>query len=69
MRPLLFLRQSLNLSAMLALRRLLTRPSLLLPAITCDGVSNIDFEALSSRGVRAVVFDKDNTLCVAYADR
>ena len=69
MRPLLLLRQSINLSAILALRRLLTRPSLLLPTITCGGVSDIDFEALSSLGVRAVVFDKDNTLCIAYADR
>ena len=69
MRPLLLLRQSLNLSALLAMRRVLTRPSLLLPTLSCSSVSDIDFAALRSRGIRAVVFDKDNTLCFAYADR
>ena len=69
MRPLLLLRQSFNLSGMLALRTLFFRPSLLIPTLTYNGVSDIEFERLSSQGVRAVVFDKDNTLCNAYTDR
>ena len=45
----------------------LRKPSLLLPHLSAPDVSALDFATLKRIGVRAVVFDKDNTLTAPYA--
>ena len=59
--------QSLNTKALLALASVVRRPSLLVPHVSLDNVSQLHYQALKDRcGIRAIVFDKDNTLTAPY---
>mmetsp|Transcript_24566 Transcript_24566/g.77031 ORF Transcript_24566/g.77031 Transcript_24566/m.77031 type:complete len:207 (-) Transcript_24566:81-701(-) len=60
-------RQSLNLVAVRTLWRVICEPRLVLPTVEAPTISEVDFAALRSLGVVAVVFDKDNTLTAPYA--
>jgi phosphatidylglycerophosphatase GEP4 len=59
--------QSLNTKALLTLASVVRRPSLMVPHVSLHNVSQLNYTALKeSCGVRAVVFDKDNTLTAPY---
>ncbi|KAI9098810.1 mitochondrial PGP phosphatase [Phlyctochytrium arcticum] len=60
--------QSFNWAGVSSLGTLLLRPSLLIPHLTVPDVSHINFYALRNAGIRALVFDKDNTLTAPYVD-
>lgn len=63
-----FLRQSVNLSALYQLRSLLLRPALLVPNFSIQSLNELNFDSLREQGIRAVVFDKDNTLTLTYKE-
>lgn len=46
----------------------LFQPSLALPHLKVDSVSDLDFKRLHKLGFRGVCFDKDNTLSLPYSD-
>jgi phosphatidylglycerophosphatase GEP4 len=59
--------QSINGKAIWTLATIARRPSLLVPQLSVDTVSDIDYGALRHQhGIRAVVFDKDHTLTAPY---
>jgi phosphatidylglycerophosphatase GEP4 len=59
--------QSINGKAIWTLATIARRPSLLVPQLSVDTVSDIDYMALRHHhGIRAVVFDKDHTLTAPY---
>lgn len=61
--------QSLNTKALLALASVVRRPSLMVPHVSLDNVSQLHYQALRDKcGIRAVIFDKDNTLTAPYGD-
>jgi phosphatidylglycerophosphatase GEP4 len=60
--------QSLNTKALVTLASVIRRPSLLVPHVSVDNISQVDYAAMKERaGIRAIVFDKDNTLTAPYA--
>jgi phosphatidylglycerophosphatase GEP4 len=61
--------QSLNTKALLTLASVVRRPSLMVPHVSLDNVSQLHYQALRDRcGIRAVIFDKDNTLTAPYGE-
>ena len=61
--------QSINTKAIFTLASILRRPSLLIPHVSVDTVSQLDFPALRQQaGISAVIFDKDNTLTGPYEE-
>jgi len=58
--------QSLNLDAIRRIGSLVRRPALVLPHIQAGTVDDLCFDSLKKAGIRAVVFDKDNTLTAPY---
>jgi phosphatidylglycerophosphatase GEP4 len=59
--------QSLNTKAILTLASVVRRPSLLVPHVALRNISELNYTALKERcGIRAVIFDKDNTLTAPY---
>lgn len=62
------LRQAINLPALKKLGSLLRNPSLVVPQISIKSLSELDFVKLKARGVKYLVFDKDNTLTRAFED-
>lgn len=63
-----FLRQAVNLPALRQLANVMRRPQLLVPHLSLDALSDLDLAQLRGRGVRVIVFDKDNTLTLTYVD-
>ncbi|KAG7345770.1 HAD phosphatase family IIIA protein [Nitzschia inconspicua] len=60
--------QSLNTKALVTLASVIRRPSLMVPHVSVDNISEINYEAMKEHaGIRAVIFDKDNTLTAPYA--
>ena len=60
--------QSINTKALVTLASVIRRPSLLVPHVSVDNVSELNYQAMKERaGIKAVVFDKDNTLTAPYA--
>lgn len=64
-----FLRQSINFSAILQLRSLFYHPSLVIPDYSVNSLSEISMEDLYAKGIRGIVFDKDNTLSISYENK
>lgn len=62
------LRQNINLGGAAAFLRVLWSPAEAIPHAACADVGCVDFAALAEAGVRAVLFDKDNTLTLPYVD-
>ena len=59
--------QSINTRALLALASVVRRPSLLVPHVALQNVSQLNYTALKDQcGIKAIVFDKDNTLTAPY---
>ena len=59
--------QSLNTKALLTLASVVRRPSLMVPHVSLKNVSQLNYSALKEHcGIRAVIFDKDNTLTAPY---
>lgn len=59
--------QSLNTKALLTLASVVRRPSLMVPHVSLANVSQLHYSALKERcGIRAIIFDKDNTLTAPY---
>mmetsp|Transcript_13814 Transcript_13814/g.20227 ORF Transcript_13814/g.20227 Transcript_13814/m.20227 type:complete len:249 (-) Transcript_13814:98-844(-) len=59
--------QSLNTKALFTLASVLKRPGLMSPHLSVANISQINYKALKDHcGIRAVVFDKDNTLTGPY---
>ena len=57
----------MNLPALCALGTLIRRPSLLAPQLIASGTaSTTPFAQLRGRGIKAVLFDKDNTLALPH---
>ena len=62
------LRQAINLPALKKLGSLLRNPSLVLPQISVKCLGELDFSKLKAKGVKYIIFDKDNTLTLAFED-
>lgn len=62
------LKQSINVPAIKMLGSILRNPSLAVPDIELDNLSNLNLKSLQSSGVKCLVFDKDNTLCYSFTD-
>ncbi len=59
--------QSLNTKALATLAYVLRHPTVLVPHVSVANVSELNYKAMKERaGVKAVVFDKDNTLTAPY---
>lgn len=60
--------QSLNTKALAALAYVLRHPTVLVPHVSVANVSELNYRAMKENAnIRAVVFDKDNTLTAPYA--
>lgn len=60
--------QSLNTRALITLTSVLRRPYLMSPHVHVPTISQVNYTALKQDcGIRAVVFDKDNTITAPYA--
>jgi phosphatidylglycerophosphatase GEP4 len=60
--------QAVNTKAIFTLASVMRRPHLLVPHVSVDTISQLDFVAMQRHaGIRAVIFDKDNTLTAPYA--
>jgi phosphatidylglycerophosphatase GEP4 len=60
--------QAVNTKAILTLAAVIRRPSLLVPHVSVDNISQLDYAALKRyAGIQAIIFDKDNTLTAPYA--
>ncbi len=59
-------KQFLNIPAILASLKAFISPSLLIPHISITHLSQLNLTELQKRGVRYIVFDKDNTLCLPF---
>jgi phosphatidylglycerophosphatase GEP4 len=61
--------QSLNTKALVTLASVIRRPSLLVPHVTVNNVSELNYTALKENaGIQAIIFDKDNTLTAPYVN-
>mmetsp|Transcript_5775 Transcript_5775/g.13849 ORF Transcript_5775/g.13849 Transcript_5775/m.13849 type:complete len:243 (-) Transcript_5775:464-1192(-) len=61
--------QSLNTKALATLAYVLRHPTILVPHVSVANVSELNYRAMKERaGVKAVVFDKDNTLTAPYGN-
>lgn len=59
--------QSMNMKALATLSYVLRHPTILIPHVSVANVSELDYKAMKEcAGIRAVVFDKDNTLTAPY---
>ena len=58
--------QFLNLPAVWSTLKLLTKPSLAVPQITATSLSQLSVQEIQNRGIKYIVFDKDNTLCLPF---
>jgi phosphatidylglycerophosphatase GEP4 len=58
--------QLVNVPALLYLGKVLRSPSLLVPHLSAARLEGIDVDSLKRRGVKYVVFDKDNTISRPY---
>lgn len=60
--------QSINTKALVTLASVVRRPYLAAPHVRVATISDVNYTALRDQcGIRAVVFDKDNTLTAPYA--
>ncbi|ODQ50472.1 HAD-superfamily phosphatase [Saitoella complicata NRRL Y-17804] len=60
--------QSFNPQGILLSFRAFLSPSLATPHLHLPSIAHISFPALKRAGIRAIAFDKDNTLTAPYAD-
>jgi phosphatidylglycerophosphatase GEP4 len=60
--------QSINVKAIVTLvTSVLHRPNLIVPHLSVPTISSVDFASLRDHcGIRAIIFDKDNTLTAPY---
>ncbi|KAF0391234.1 HAD-superfamily phosphatase [Gigaspora margarita] len=58
--------QSLNFNAIFGIFNVLRKPQLAVPHIIVDDIRDIKFELLKKKGIKALAFDKDNTLTAPY---
>lgn len=59
--------QSLNTKALATLAYVLRHPTVLVPHVSVANVSELNYKAMKEHaGIRAIVFDKDNTLTAPY---
>ena len=56
------IKQAINLPALRFLKSVLRHPQVAVPNIELSKLYDLDFNNLSKRGVKYLVFDKDNTL-------
>jgi hypothetical protein len=56
------LKQFLNVPGLKAIGLIFTSPHLILPHYNVKHVKNINYEMLKEKGIKCLVFDKDNTL-------
>jgi phosphatidylglycerophosphatase GEP4 len=63
-----FLKQAINMPAVMKTLSLFKHPMLAVPAIRVPHIGKLDIKGLKSRGITCVVLDKDNTLCRTYAE-
>ncbi|TPX63682.1 phosphatidylglycerophosphatase [Spizellomyces sp. 'palustris'] len=61
--------QSLNFSSLASIGKIVRSPSLLIPHLSVPDIRYINFKALQAAGIRAVVFDKDNTITAPYVEQ
>lgn len=62
------LNQAINVAAIRYIGVCIANPRVLLPKQHLPSVSRIDFQHLHDIGIRYIIFDKDNTLTLAYKD-
>ncbi|CAG8775885.1 21111_t:CDS:2 [Cetraspora pellucida] len=59
--------QSLNFNAIFGIFSVFKKPQLAVPHIIIDDIRDIKFDLLKRKGIKALAFDKDNTLTTPYA--
>lgn len=57
-----FLKQALNLPGISALFSVMRQPKLAIPHFSLRSINEVDLGLLKKRGIRYIIFDKDNTL-------
>ena len=57
-----FLKQSINVPALKQLSSIIWNPSLAVPTIELNSISELNLDQLKRNGVKCIIFDKDNTL-------
>lgn len=62
------LKQSLNMPAIKMLGSIMRNPSLAVPSIELNQLSDMNLSSLKENGIKCIVFDKDNTLCKSFTD-
>ncbi|KAJ3258272.1 hypothetical protein HK103_003753 [Boothiomyces macroporosus] len=58
--------QSLNIDGILGFCKTLLSPSLFVPRLQTNNLTTLNFQKLKALGIRAIVFDKDNTVTRPY---
>lgn len=62
--------QSINIKAITTLATVIRRPYIIAPHVHVANISEIDFPKMRDNcGIKAVIFDKDNTLTAPYENR
>jgi phosphatidylglycerophosphatase GEP4 len=61
--------QSFNLPAILNVVPLLTQPSLCVPHLIIRDFAHLNLDRLKQLGIKAIAFDKDNTLTLPYSQQ
>lgn len=62
------LKQALNIPAIKMIGNIIRQPSLALPCVQLDRLSDLNLRSLKENGIKCIVFDKDNTLCYSFTD-
>jgi phosphatidylglycerophosphatase GEP4 len=62
------LNQSMNIPAIRQSLLLFNKPSLAIPHIELDNLNDLDIKYLKSKGIKYLIFDKDQTLSNTYSD-
>ena len=58
--------QFLNLPAVWSTLKVLISPRLMVPQMSVSSLSQLSVQEIQNRGIKYIVFDKDNTLCLPF---
>mmetsp|Transcript_33330 Transcript_33330/g.33945 ORF Transcript_33330/g.33945 Transcript_33330/m.33945 type:complete len:232 (-) Transcript_33330:158-853(-) len=64
----LFFRQAINTQALYSISCVASNPSLCVPHHHISKLNKLSIEDLKARGIKGIIFDKDNTLTTTYSD-
>ena len=61
-----YFKQFFNNKSLFSILKVLSNPYLMLPTISVRSLNDLNLNTLKKRGVRGIIFDKDNTLTITY---